>query len=58
MGAFDPGPHPYEQAMSKPRDFGIAWVVLFAALFWGAIWKHEPIVYWARKIWVSLPFPH
>jgi hypothetical protein len=29
--------------MSRPRDFQIWWIVLFAAGFWAAIWQHEAV---------------
>jgi hypothetical protein len=36
--------------MAKAKDFGIFWVVLLAALFWVAVWKHEPILNWIHKV--------
>jgi len=29
--------------MSRPRDFQIWWVVLFAAGFWAVIWQHDEV---------------
>ncbi len=41
--------------MAKRRDWDILWVVLIAALCWGALWEHEPLSVWVSHAWRNRP---
>jgi len=41
--------------MAKNRDFQILWVVLIAAICWGALWEHEAVSVWFVHAWKNLP---
>ena len=37
------------EAMARKADLQIFWIVLLAAIFWGAIWEHEKLYQLYRK---------
>jgi hypothetical protein len=41
--------------MDKRRDFQILWVLLIAAICWGALWEHEPLSVSAVHAWRNRP---
>jgi len=41
--------------MAKRKDWDILWVLLFAALCWGALWEHDPVAAWVSQAWRNRP---
>jgi hypothetical protein len=41
--------------MAKRRDFQILWVVVIAAVCWGALWEHEALSAWVLHAWRNRP---
>jgi hypothetical protein len=39
--------------MAELRDFGIAWMVLLAAIFWISVWNHQAILNWMGTVWMN-----
>jgi hypothetical protein len=40
--------------MSRPRDFQIWWIVLFAGGFWVAIWQHEALAKLSKTAYTAV----